>query len=662
MPLDINPPGGGGTGTPYASTPANVASSGKAGASSDYARGDHVHAGVASVAATGKAGITGAATMSAGKGIALTQVSNDIEIALSGSSGGPPAALVWDTTQATDATKGRYATMAEIATAIGTAESPVEVDIVGAALANAAGTYEWANVHFRTSKAGTTLVGSEGVVIRNASFSGPLQISSNATSTRFLTYTAERVARFDGPTLTGSATKGLITTNNAGAQVFRFSGGATLNARTFEQTVAAAAEFHTDDVTYAGSNQFLGSLGTLEFLKTANTVGTPELSSWSGALPDYGATGGGALRPAVDADVQVRFAMDDAVGTTSITDPITGAVLTFTGASALFGASDAFGDTAIVDGVFDGVGVAKTMTPASTNITLEAWVTLESPPVPGGSADNTIVCKGSTGAGEHTFAIGIDCTGTDAFALARIKAGGVQVSVPFALIMYGKRHYLVVTYDGANVRSYVDGILATATARTGTLDYDATKSIKVGNEGSDTLGLRLSEIRISDVVHSTARIKADYVTGAFTGGATTDATTLRGVPIAATAPAAGEALVYDGAEWTPTTQPTRGVVASLEWTAAAGVYTQVSAENIAGVVGYDYGSGTNSLKITLTNAVTNGVGISQTDPDWVGAFHVDSTGPVMISGTEVRIDFRDKADTQVSPANGAGVFTLIGDL
>lgn len=40
----VAPSGGGGGGTPYAGTPAAVAASGSAGASSDYARGDHVHA------------------------------------------------------------------------------------------------------------------------------------------------------------------------------------------------------------------------------------------------------------------------------------------------------------------------------------------------------------------------------------------------------------------------------------------------------------------------------------------------------------------------------------------------------------------------------------------------------------------------------------------
>lgn len=67
--------------SPSSSTPQDVAATGAVGTSTDYARGDHAHKGVHSVAKSGSAALYGDVTLSAGVGVTLTQSSNDISIA-----------------------------------------------------------------------------------------------------------------------------------------------------------------------------------------------------------------------------------------------------------------------------------------------------------------------------------------------------------------------------------------------------------------------------------------------------------------------------------------------------------------------------------------------------------------------------------------------------
>jgi hypothetical protein len=62
----------------------DVASTGAAGVSTDMARADHVHRGVASVAKNGSSQLFGDVTLSAGTGITLNQVGQDIEIVNAG--------------------------------------------------------------------------------------------------------------------------------------------------------------------------------------------------------------------------------------------------------------------------------------------------------------------------------------------------------------------------------------------------------------------------------------------------------------------------------------------------------------------------------------------------------------------------------------------------
>lgn len=630
---------------------------------------------------------------------------NNLRLIGAGAATGAVArSILWDVDNPTDATLGRYATMAEVAAIVEAVKSPVTVQLKGAIEFDDVGTHDWSNVTIignSTAVSGTAAVGAEGVIIRDlVRWAAPISVTTSATTTRLFEFTAGHSADFESATLEGNASVGLIRANHSG-EFNAYFDGVTFNRNTIETTTTTTVNAYVKGGSFAGSSSghVKGTTGTLNLRTDDQVTGTYDSAAFSGTenfyvtsnptkiadvtvsgAPTTGqvltatsssaatwqdSAGGGAVTPATDANTLIWFPLDDAAGTTSIANAGTGSAFSLPNVTGTltFGVPTPTGDGLMVIGVSyldNSSGTALTYQPATTAMTVSCWVEF---PNPNTVATSSTLWSKPNGASDATFAILVDTSGAArVFSVAaKVATTGVITSGPVGYATPGQRYFIVATFDASSMRTYINGVLAATTTAVGNMSWDNTKSFTVGALGTaDTYVL--SDCRLENVVRTLTEIKAAYNAGAFTGGATLDAATLQGEAISATTPTTGQALVYDGAAWTPTAQPTRGVVASLEWTAAAGVYTIVASENVTSVAGYDYGSGTNSLKIVLTNAVTNGVGISQSDPDWVGAFHVDSAGPVMISGTEVRIDFRDKADTQVSPANGAGVFTLIGDL
>lgn len=621
---------------------------------------------VGSLSKSGSAKLVGDVTLSAGSNITLTQAANDIEIAVSGSSGGPPAALLWDTTQATDAAEGRYATYAEVDAAIGTAESPIDLEIKGTCLVDVSGTKEWANVRVVGNDDTATLEFDEGAVWRNVEIAAPIAISTTATTTRALSYTAGHQARLARATLEGNASVGLVAATHTGTLDVYVSGGATIGHNAFENAVATTTNVNMRDATFAASSggHFKGSSGTVSVRTTTETAGTFDSTTFSGSLTRE-KLGAGAAAPVVDASDLVRFKLNDAAGATSISNSGAGTAFTLatrTGAgSETFGIPEPIGDALLVVGVryFNDASSGITYQPSATNFTASCWIKFKKNPVLASAGFASFF--GKINATDSTFALGVD-TNTGVVK-AKVGAGGVDSSLssPMASAA-GEWYHVALTYDGADMRLYVNGVQMATAAKTGTLDWDNTKSWVVGNSGTTGEIFSICECRFANVVRAASEIKATYIEGAFTGSATLDAATLQGSAIDTSAPSAGDALVYDGSAWVPTALPTRGVVASLEWTATAGVYTIVASQNVASVTGYDYGSGTHSLKVTLSSSVTNGIAHATADPDWVNTFHIDPAGPVMVSGTEIRVDYRNKADTQISTADGAGTLTVFGDL
>lgn len=342
------------------------------------------------------------------------------------------------------------------------------------------------------------------------------------------------------------------------------------------------------------------------------------------------AAAGGGGRPTPPASAVVVLRLDDVAGTTSVANSGTGTAFTLgtiTG-TVVFGSPTPIGNGLFVQNTsyIRGAGSALTYQATTQNMTAMCWVKFGKGTTLGSGGDKATLF-GKEGTAGATFALSVlQDTGQLQASIETASGGATNTTGGYV----GTDWSLVaMTYDGTTVKTYVNGVqVGSGVANTGNLVWDNTKSWQVGNNANNAL-FTLRECWFHNAVLTLAEIQAIYNTGAFNGAV--------GV------------------------LPTRGVVASLEWSATAGVFTTVSSLNIAGRVAYDYGSGTNSLKVTLTNAVTNGIPHAHADPDWVSTFHVDAV-PTMVSSTEIRIDFRNKGDAQIAPADGAGVLTVIGDL
>lgn len=86
--------------------------------------------------------------------------------------------------------------------------------------------------------------------------------------------------------------------------------------------------------------------------------------------------------------------------------------------------------------------------------------------------------------------------------------GGNAWTSAITTVNDGKWHHLACTYDGTNVRIYVDGILEAFKPQTASLTY-ATNLI-IGNGA----GITIDEVRVSNIARTAAQISEDYRLGA----------------------------------------------------------------------------------------------------------------------------------------------------
>jgi hypothetical protein len=226
---------------------------------------------------------------------------------------------------------------------------------------------------------------------------------------------------------------------------------------------------------------------------------------------------GGARQPATDANTLIHFPLTDAAGTTSIANAGTGSAFTLdkTG-TATFGVPTPTGDGLLVVGAsyFDNSsGSALTYQPATTAMTVSCWVEF---PNPNSVATSSTLWSKPNGASDATFAILVDTSGASRVFLVKCKVAttGVVTSDPFGYATPGRRYYLVATFDGANMKTYINGILAGSKAAVGAMSWDNAKSFTVGCLGTaDTYVL--SDCRLDNATLTLAQIKADYTMGAF---------------------------------------------------------------------------------------------------------------------------------------------------
>lgn len=211
----------------------------------------------------------------------------------------------------------------------------------------------------------------------------------------------------------------------------------------------------------------------------------------------------------------VYFPLDNVLGTTTITNAGSGTAFTLSLTNtAVFEFTTPVGDGCLIagDAFFQGVGTAKTYQGSVTNFTAECWVEFIEPVT---ISPNTLPFFGKEqgGAGDVTFTLGIDLTSSYQLVNAVKTSVTGMVIIPVAKLEPWVRYHVVMTYDGANVKSYINSNLIVTTPCTGTLVWDNTYSWSVGNVGSGTSFFILRGCRFSDTAKTGATIKQIYLSG-----------------------------------------------------------------------------------------------------------------------------------------------------
>ena len=158
-----------------------------------------------------------------------------------------------------------------------------------------------------------------------------------------------------------------------------------------------------------------------------------------------------------------------------------------------------------LDGVDDHAAVG--LVPSNMGaVTVEGIVKYESSTDDGGQ----ILCCDSTTGAARGWQFRIDTTG-GALTFIKILNGVVSLSGTTNL-QDGEFHHLVGTYDGSELRVYVDGVSENSDAATGAITGDAT-ALQIGRNpraSQEYLGGVVDEVAFYDYALSAARIQAHY--------------------------------------------------------------------------------------------------------------------------------------------------------
>jgi len=228
--------------------------------------------------------------------------------------------------------------------------------------------------------------------------------------------------------------------------------------------------------------------------------------------------------PAAPVGLVAAFGFDEAAGTIAINS--VNAAFNGTIFQAVRTAAGKIGKALSFDGVNDWVTVTDTTgspLDLTTGMTLEAWVNPAA-----ASGWETVIMKerGNAGEGLLAYALyardGAPRAGGTAGPAGYLRVNPVAttsdrgVRGPSAIPLNTWTH-LATTYDGANMRFYVNGVLAGTTAGTGTINA-ANGALRIGGNNSAPLGLGeffkglIDEVRVYNRALSAAEITADMTT------------------------------------------------------------------------------------------------------------------------------------------------------
>ena len=201
---------------------------------------------------------------------------------------------------------------------------------------------------------------------------------------------------------------------------------------------------------------------------------------------------------AADPDLLVHLPLDQLAGTNAPDVSGFGNDGTLTG-GAVFQATSADGSPASVD--FDGID-DRIELPAvdvnGTGLTLACWFN-------GNSLNNAprLISKATATAGDaHVFMLGVTQSASVFRLRARIRIGGTatELIAPSGSIAPGEWRHAALTYDGTDMKLYLNGAEVATTGLTGAVDQDPAVPVAVGAQppgaGPNFLDGRIDDVRI----------------------------------------------------------------------------------------------------------------------------------------------------------------------
>jgi len=123
------------------------------------------------------------------------------------------------------------------------------------------------------------------------------------------------------------------------------------------------------------------------------------------------------------------------------------------------------------------------VTGAGSGLTLEAWFKADS--FPGPHSDARLISKAEgTDVDEHVFMLSTVRQGSAVRLRGRLRVGGVTTTLIASSgdITTGRWHHSAMTYDGARLRLYLDGVEVGSAALSGAVDIDPALAVAVGNQ------------------------------------------------------------------------------------------------------------------------------------------------------------------------------------